>query len=64
MSFETVVIFGKEDSECVKLGRDAMELGEGIEERVRVYVVLVQVVEEVAVDMEEDEDDLLKDMGI
>ena len=41
-----------------------MELGEGIEERVRVYVVLVQVVEEVAVDMEEDEDDLLKDMGI
>jgi len=59
MSVVTEVMFGNDDSECAKLGRDAMELGEGI-----VWVCeLVGVLEEVIVDMEEEEEDLLKDMG-
>lgn len=57
MSFETEVMFGKEDSECAKLGRDAMELGEGI---VWLWVCeLVRVLVEVAVNIEEEEVDLL-----
>lgn len=60
MSFETVVMFGNDEREWVKDGSDAMELGEGIAWG-RVWVRLEVVV---VVDMVEEEDDRLQDMGV